>query len=136
MIGIFEIVSLSLNLLFGAGLWKALITLKSVKREANAKADKAIAEATSDELSNSGAIIKLWRELAEDMGAKHTEVMEQVEQLRKEVNRLRLINNKIVRLLDRITPENMEAMVQKIKDEINEDETIHSASSSAPDCRV
>ena len=125
MMGIFEIISLVLNLLLGTGLWVTVVTLKSVKKEASAKAEKAVAEVTANELSNSGAIIKLWRELAEDTSAKHAEMMEQVEKLRAEVSRLRLINNKIVRLLDRITPENLEAMVQKIKSEIDEDETMH-----------
>lgn len=136
MMGIFEIISLALNLLLGGGLLITLLTLKSVKRQADAKADGAIAETKSSELKNVEAAIKVWRDLAQDMAERHTEVLDQVEKLRLEVNRLRLINNKIVRLLDRITPENMNQMVQKIKDEIDADDKIHDSGNSIANLRM
>ena len=45
MMGIFEIISLVLNLAWNGGLWVTVVTLKSVKKEASAKA-KAVAEVT------------------------------------------------------------------------------------------
>lgn len=113
--GIFEIVSLVLNLLLGSGMIVTLLTLKSTR-------EKAAADAKAAEINNVDAVAKMWRELAEKMGDQYSEVQEQVDKLTKEVNKLRLINSKIVRLLDRITPENMIEMVQKIKDEINSGE--------------
>ncbi|HBG39909.1 MAG TPA: hypothetical protein DDW85_00680 [Porphyromonadaceae bacterium] len=114
-ITVFEIVSLVLNLVLGGGFIVTFITLKSTKK-------KAEAEAKAAEIDNADAIIKMWRELAEKMEEQYANVSIQVEKLSKEVNRLRSINSKIVRLLDRITPENMIEMVEKIKQEINSNE--------------
>lgn len=125
MTGIFEIISLVLNVALGGTLLVTLATLKSVKKKAGAEASKAEAETKSSELNNVESAIKVWRDLAQDMADRHAEVLDQVEKLRLEVNRLRLVNNKIVRLLDRITPENMTQMVQKIKEEIDADEKVH-----------
>jgi archaellum component FlaC len=113
--GIFEIISLILNLLLGSGMIVTLLTLKSTK-------EKAAADAKGAEINNVDAVAKMWRELAEKMSEQYTEVSEQVDKLTKEVNKLRSINSKIVRLLDRITPENMLEMVEKIKQEINQGE--------------
>lgn len=95
-----------------------MVTLKSTKKEAAAKAKAA-------EIENVDAVAKMWRELAEKMNNQYEEVSDQVEKLTKEVNRLRAINSKIVRLLDRITPENLSDMVEKIKQEINSSEENH-----------
>lgn len=134
-----ELISLILNLVFGAGLFVTIVTLKSVKQEARGKAQQAIAEAEKtvaavrkDEIENVEAAIKIWRDMATDMAERHSETMKQVELLRKEVNRLRLINNRIVKLLDKITPENLQATVEKIKQEIEDDEAIVHSSSVHP----
>lgn len=126
-----ELISLLLNFLFGAGLFVTLVTLKSVKREASGRAQQAVAEAEKtvaavkkDEIQNVEAAIKIWRDMAENMAERHAETMRQVELLRKEVNRLRLINNRIVKLLDKITPENLQATVEKIKKEMEDDEAM------------
>lgn len=143
MMGLFEIISLILNLVLGGGLFITLVTLKSVKQEAAANAKKAEAEAAkadaatkASELDNVEGAIKVWRDLAQDMADRHVEMIKQVEELRKEVNRLRLINNKIMRLLDRITPENMNQMVEKIKNEIDAEEKLHIIATRGVDCRV
>lgn len=126
-----ELISLILNFLFAGGLFVTLITLKSVKQEASGKARKAIAEAEKevaavkkDEIQNVEAAIKIWREMAESMAERHDETMREVQALRQEVNRLRLINNRIVRLLDKITPENLQTTVDKIKQEMQNDEDL------------
>lgn len=134
-----EFISLILNLVFGAGLFVTLVTLKSVKQEASGKAQKAIAEAEKevaavkkDEIQNVEAAIKIWREMAESMADRHEETMKQVEALRKEVNRLRLINNRIVKLLDKITPENLQDTVDMIKQQMEDDEAIVHSSAVHP----
>ena len=116
-----EIVSLILNLLLGSGMVVTLLTLKSAKK-------KAEADAKAAEINNVDSVAKMWRELAEKMSTQYTEMSVQVDKLTKEVNRLRAINSKIVRLLDRITPENLVDMVEKIKLEINQsEEIVHTA---------
>jgi hypothetical protein len=118
--GIFEVVSLILNLLLGSGMIVTLVTLKSARR-------KAAAEAKSTEINNVDSVAKMWRELAEEMSKQYDEVSLQVKILTKEVNKLRLINSKIVKLLDRITPENMLEITEKIKEEISNGEEINHA---------
>lgn len=121
-----EWVSLILNILFGGGLFLSLVTLKSVKKEAGSKAEKAAAEARADEIKNVESAIKIWREIAEDMSVKYNDMSEKcdalsksVENLSTEVTRLRLSNNRIIKLLDKITPENLEHVVAEIKDELS-----------------
>ncbi len=134
-----ELISLILNFLFGAGLFVTLVTLKSVKEEAKGKAQKAIAEAEKevasvkkDEIQNVEAAIKIWREMAESMADRHDATMREVQALRQEVNRLRLINNRIVRLLDKITPDNLQNTVDKIKQEMQNDEDMAHSSAIHP----
>ena len=118
--GWFEIFSLLINVVLGGGLIATLVTLRATKKEAYAKAQKAVAEARTTELVNIESAIKIWRQIAQEVAEKHDSVSEQVEILRKEIRRLNNINNKILKLLDRITPENVECMVEAIKNEINE----------------
>ena len=117
----FDIISLVLNLLFGGGLFISLATLRSTKKEASHKAEKAAAEARADEIKNVESAIKIWREMAETMTDNYNKMNGQVEKLTKEVTRLTNINSKIVKLLDKITPENLERTVEAIKQEINKD---------------
>ena len=123
--GLFEIISLVLNLLLSGGLVVTLVTLKSAQK-------KAAAEAKKSEIENVDSVAKMWRELAEKMQQQYAEVNEQVDKLAKEVNRLRTINSKIVRLLDRITPENLSDMIEKIKKEIKDSETDHVSFPDSP----
>ncbi|SFL10055.1 hypothetical protein SAMN05216357_112126 [Porphyromonadaceae bacterium KH3CP3RA] len=123
--GTFEIISLVLNLLLGSGLIVTLVTLKSTIK-------KAEAEAKASEIGNVDSVAKMWRELAEKMETQYMNVNEQVDKLSREVNRLRAINSKIVRLLDRITPENLVDMVEKIKQEINSSEENNHPFSDSP----
>lgn len=125
IVGLFEIISLVLNLLLSGGLVVTLVTLKSAQK-------KAAAEAKKSEIENVDSVAKMWRELAEKMQQQYAEVNEQVDKLAKEVNRLRTINSKIVRLLDRITPENLSDMIEKIKKEIKDSETDHVSFPDSP----
>lgn len=124
-VGAFEIISLVLNLLLGGGLLMTVVTLNSTKK-------KAAAEAKGAEITNVDVIVKMWQDLAKKMEAQYMTVSDQVERLSKEVNRLRAINSKIVRSLDRITHENMIEMVDKIREEISNDENYHPNFADSP----
>ena len=114
----FEIASLILNLVLGGGFFISLVTLRSTRLRAESEARKAKAEAKTTEIENVESAIKIWRDLANEMSKKYDLVLEELEKLRREVNRLNRINTKIMKLLDKITPENMEAIVEQIKNEI------------------
>lgn len=125
---VLDIISLLLNLILGGGLLVSLATLRQTKRKAGAEAEKAIAEARADEIKNVDAAIMIWRKLAQDMSDKYNDMSgkcealsQSVENLTTEVNRLRLTNNRIIRLLDKVTPENLEHVVAEIKQELNTD---------------
>lgn len=126
---VFEWVSLLLNIFLGGGLLVTVVTLRQTKLKARAEADKAVHEARADEIKNVDAAILIWRNLAEDMSDKYSDMSLKcealslsVDKLSKEVNQLRLINNRIIRLLDKITPENLEHVVAEIKQELNKSE--------------
>ncbi|HBX45562.1 MAG TPA: hypothetical protein DEG28_06755 [Porphyromonadaceae bacterium] len=114
----FEILSIVLNVGLGGSLIVTVVTLRATKTKAEADAQKARAEAKTTEIDNVDSAIKIWRDLATDMSVKYDLVLVELEKLRKEVNRLNRINTKIMKLLDKITPENMEAIVEQIKTEI------------------
>lgn len=110
-----ELISLLLNLLFGGGFIVSLVTLRSTRK-------KAESEARTSELDNVQEAVKIWREMCESLKkelesykASQAEMNAQMEMLRREVSRLSTINHKIVMLLDKITPENMEQMIDQIK---------------------
>lgn len=110
-----EIISLIANVLFGGGLIVTLLTLRSTKK-------KAGAEAKSKELDNVQEAITIWREMAESLKLElqssrenYAEMTKQVERLKCAVTRLTTVNNKMVKLLDKITPDNLDSMVKEIK---------------------
>lgn len=121
-----SIISIVLNALFGGGMLFQFMTLRAQKNKASAEAEGAKALAESTELSNTETAIKIWREMAQqlktelqDSGSRYAEVAKQVEDLRKEVNKLTAASNKILKMLDKITHDNLEKVVAQIKDEIN-----------------
>lgn len=126
--GWLETISLLLNLVLSGGLIVTLKTLKSTQQEAQANAKKALAVAKASEIENVDSAVKIWRELAEKMFERQSILAGQVEELSIEVRRLKNATNKVVRLLDRITPENLSEMVAKLKQEI-EEESKHLADS-------
>lgn len=113
--GIWGAVSTLISGLVGGTLISNFITLRAQKKKANA-------EAKGSELSNVETAIKIWREMAENLSdelkeqqLKTMEMKNELEKLTKEVNRLTCINSRIVRLLDKITPENLTNTVEEIK---------------------
>jgi len=127
MSDLLSIISIILNGLLGGGFFIQFVTLRSLRVKAQAEADTASANTESVELENVNKAITIWREMAESLKAelkesrdKYSEVAEQVEALRKEVAKVNNTSNKILRLLDRITIDNLEKIVEQIKVEINE----------------
>jgi septal ring factor EnvC (AmiA/AmiB activator) len=107
-----------------------LFTLKSKKKEAAATAQNAEAMAESQELNNVEKAIAIWRKMAEDLEKeldkqrqKTVELTTQINELSKEVKRLTCINSRIMRLLDNITPDNIESTVGKMKKMIDDNRT-------------
>lgn len=112
----------------GYGLY-GLVTVKSQQRKAEAEANKVREEVKTNELDNVQEAIKIWREMAESLKAERDEykqsylevqkhnadMADQLEAIRKELTRLTNINSKMVKLLDKITPENLSEMVDTIK---------------------
>ena len=119
--GWIEIVSIVLNVVLGGGLIGTVINARSIRKQAKADAQKAEAEAKLSEINNVDAVAKMWRELAEKIASEHSTLSGQVEELHTEVRRLKNATNRVARLLDRITPENMTEMVEAIKKEIEDE---------------
>jgi len=127
MSDLLSIISIVLNGLLGGGFFIQFVTLRSLRVKAQAEADTANANTDSVELENVNRAITIWREMAESLKLelkesrdKYSEVADQVEALRKEVQKVNNTSNKILRLLDRITIDNLEKIVEAIKSEINE----------------
>lgn len=117
-----------ISAVFGGGLGY-VFTIKAIRKEAMAKADKAESEVKTNELDNVQEAIKIWREMAESLKTERDEYKQsyievqkhnsdmaaQMDAIRKELTRLTNINSKMVKLLDKITPENLSEMVETIK---------------------
>jgi hypothetical protein len=100
--------------------------MRAERKKAEAEAEGAKANAESTELGNVEKAISIWREMAlqlkaelEQSRTQYSEVNRHVDDLRREIKGLRETSNKILRLLDRITPENLEKMKEQIKAELN-----------------
>lgn len=113
-----EIISLLLNLVLGTGFIVSIYTLKSAKVEADANAKRAVAEARSIEIKNAEGAIIIYHKLANEMSEKYNQVAIELEGLRKEINKLNRINTRIMKLLDKITHDNMDLIISQIKEEI------------------
>lgn len=123
-----EIIIAVIGLIGGGGIGY-LFTIRATRRKALAEADKTREEVKTNELDNVQEAIKIWREMAESLKGerdeykqsylevqKHNQDMaSQMEAIRKELSRLTNINTKMVKLLDKITPENLDDMVDKIR---------------------
>ena len=120
------IISIIVSGLFSGGV-ATLLTMRSLKVKAAAEAKTAEATAESNELDNVDKAIKIWREMAEKLYGEldesrreNTQFMLEISLLKKEVTKLSNITNRIAKILDQITPENMEKKVNQIKSELHE----------------
>lgn len=119
------VVSTIMNLLLGGGFLITFLTLKAQRKRIGAEARGAEATAKGSEIDNAESVIALWRELTEKLVMDLKESREnfnslglQVEALRKDVQRLNSISNRILKMLDKINHENLDKMVEAIKEEI------------------
>ena len=114
-----SLISTLVNVMLGGGFLFNFLTIRAQKKKANA-------EAKGSELTNVETAIKIWREMAESLSdelkeqqLKTIEMKNELEKLSNEVKRLTCINSRIVRLLDKITPENLAYTVEEIKKTID-----------------
>jgi hypothetical protein len=125
--GIWSVVSSLISAVLGGGMvW--IFAMKAQKKRLNAEAKGAEANAESTELNNVEKAITIWREMAESLKkeleasrTKYDEVTKQVVELKKSVDKLNTSNQRILKLLDRISPENMDKLIAEIKHEIKGD---------------
>lgn len=109
--------------LIGGGvvsLVTSLVTIRATRK-------KADAAAKTNELDNVQEAVKIWRELAESFKSDleqarkdNSEITCQIDSLRKEVVKLTNVTNRVLKLLDKITPENLETTINEIRNEIHD----------------
>lgn len=114
-----SLITLLVSTLAGSGIG-SLVTLRAQRTKANA-------ESRGSELDNVEDAVKIWRELAESFKnelqqarADNSEITKQVDLLRREVVRLTRTNSDIIRMLKKLTPDNLEESVRDIINEINQ----------------
>lgn len=114
-----SLITLLVSTLAGSGIG-SLVTLRAQRTKANA-------ESSGSELDNVEDAVKIWRELAESFKnelqqarADNSEITKQVDLLRREVVRLTRTNSDIIRMLKKLTPDNLEESVRDIINEINQ----------------
>ena len=79
---------------------------------------KSKAEAVISELEAVKEAISIWRNTAEDLATEVKALREENKKLRGEVAQLRCTNGKIVRALEKITPDNMSQVIHDLKEKL------------------
>lgn len=120
-----EVISLILNVLFSGGLWLSLIQIKQIKEQKDEeirrlKADtKQVAVDTERaEIQNIENLARMWREQAELLEKKLDAMQGKIDKLEYNLLKMNILNNKIYRLLDKVSRENWEQLVEQVKDEL------------------
>lgn len=120
-----EVISLILNVLFGGGLWLSLIQIKQIKEQKDEeirrlKADtKQVAVDTERaEIQNIENLARMWREQAELLERKLDTMQTKIDKLENDLLKMNKLNNKIYKLLDKVSRENWEQLVEQVKEEL------------------
>ena len=120
-----EIISLVLNVLFGGGLWLSLVQIKQIKEQKDEeirrlKVDtKQVAVDTErTEIQNIENLARMWREQAELLERKLDTMQTKIDKLENELLKMNKLNNKIYKLLDKVSRENWEQLVEQVKEEL------------------
>lgn len=118
----------------GSGSLTGVVSWVFARRKNLAEAQQSEAEAAMSELDVVEKAIKIWREMSEQLKQELEqsrcligELKQQVDSmaeenqaLRLEVAKLRTTNGKIVRALEKITPENFLHVVNELKQKLND----------------
>ena len=125
--GTTEIISLVLNVLFGGGLWLSLVQIKQIKEQKDEeirrlKVDtKQVAVDTErTEIQNIENLARMWREQAELLEKKLDAMQTKIDKLENDLLKMNKLNNKIYKLLDKVSRENWEQLVEQVKDELKQ----------------
>lgn len=123
--GTIEIISLVLNVLFGGGLWLSLVQIKQIKEQKDEeirrlKVDtKQVAVDTErTEIQNIENLARMWREQAELLERKLDTMQTKIDKLENDLLKMNKLNNKIYKLLDKVSRENWEQLVEQVKEEL------------------
>lgn len=115
------VLSLVFNFLAAGGL-VAFITIRQTVKKADAEAAKVEAEVETNKIDNVKDTIDVYKSLADDLRkelicskSNYAEILTEMANLRKEVVKLTNVNKQMVKLLDKITPDNLTEMIDKIK---------------------
>jgi flagellar motility protein MotE (MotC chaperone) len=124
--GLYGLISTVINLVLGGGFVLTFLTLRAQRKKATAEAAGAEAQAESIELDNVEKAVRIWREIAEGVTAElkqqrafNDQLNQKLEALQKQVEALNCQNKRIVKLLDKITHENLAEVVNQMKDVLN-----------------
>ena len=123
--GTIETISLVLNVLFGGGLWLSLVQIKQIKEQKDEeirrlKVDtKQVAVDTErTEIQNIENLARMWREQAELLEKKLDTMQTKIDKLENDLLKMNKLNNKIYKLLDKVSRENWEQLVEQVKEEL------------------
>lgn len=130
-----ELISLIANILFGSG-FLGILTVKAFRKKADGDASQSVAQAKvieaqaeNQQIENMTKIADAWKQqtsaLEERLKYKEeqhdviskqiTELSANVESLTKEVASWRILTQKMVLLIDKVTPDNLEETKRTIK---------------------
>jgi predicted nucleic acid-binding Zn-ribbon protein len=98
-----------------AGLLTTFSAWFFTRKKNNAETKKSEVEVKLSELSVVEDAIKIWRETAESLSKKVTEISNENEKLRCEIRGFQLMLGKIQSLLEQIRPDNINEIMLEIK---------------------
>lgn len=123
--GIIEIISLILNILFGGGLWLSLVQIKQIReqkdeeiRRLKVDTKQVVVDIERTEIQNIENLARMWREQAELLERKLDVMQTKIDKLEGDLLKMNKLNNKIYKLLDKVSRENWEQLVEQVKDEL------------------
>lgn len=130
--GVVEIISLLLNLIFGGGLWLSVVQLRQLREQKDEeirrlKVDTKQVETTvaASEIQNVENIARLWREQAEMLEVKLEAMQSKMDKLEADLLKVTRLNNKMYRLIDKMSKENWEQLVEQLREEFKEEFKSH-----------
>ncbi len=125
--GIIEIISLILNILFGGGLWLSLVQIKQIReqkdeeiRRLKVDTKQVVVDIERTEIQNIENLARMWREQAELLERKLDAMQTKIDKLEGDLIKMNKLNNKIYKLLDKVSRENWEQLIEQAKEELKQ----------------